>query len=659
MSILGTTAVRTTSSLTTSNLMSALGNTRRQLDEAQNQISTGLAIAKPSQAPDKASVILSLGQRITDREQYQRNLDHASRVLDATDVAMGDVLRQVEQAKSLALEQVNLGDPDIRRNQATVVDGVLTGLLQVANRVFDGVAIFAGDRGGPTPPFDEFLGGIRYTGSSTNMAADIGLLDPLAFTNNGEDAFGALSARVIGDQDLDPLATPETRISDVNGAQGLGVRRGFIVVNVDGQSVNVDLSTIDTLGDVAARVNQAISDIDPAAGSLAVADDGFELAAAVGHTISLEELGEGETAGDLGIRVSVTDGTATGGDVDPRLSALSSVASLGTSVDLSGGLRISQGARTEIADFTGAETIEDMVNVIEKLNLGVRLEINAQGTGVNLRTLVSGVEMSIGEVNGGTTATGLGIRTFARSTRLTDIAHGLHEDVGGIHRNEGQNDMSFRLTDSARDFEVNLDGAVTVGDVIDSIAAAATAAGLTVGQPGDTTTDFNVGLAVDGNGFQIEDNTTGAGTFGIESVLGAPAAGELGLLASPASGNTIIGADVTKARVESVFTHLMELRDSLATNDEAGIFFAGDKIESDLDSLARSAADVGVRSNQVRQQADLNTDVQLSEIALLSQIRDADLTEVIARFSTLQQQLQASFQVGSQNLQQSFLDFLR
>jgi flagellin-like hook-associated protein FlgL len=43
---------------------------------------------------------------------------------------------------------------------------------------------------------------------------------------------------------------------------------------------------------------------------------------------------------------------------------------------------------------------------------------------------------------------------------------------------------------------------------------------------------------------------------------------------------------------------------------------------------------------------------------MLSTLRDADMTEVITKFMQLQQQLQASLQVGAQNMQVSFLDFL-
>jgi flagellin-like hook-associated protein FlgL len=51
--------------------------------------------------------------------------------------------------------------------------------------------------------------------------------------------------------------------------------------------------------------------------------------------------------------------------------------------------------------------------------------------------------------------------------------------------------------------------------------------------------------------------------------------------------------------------------------------------------------------------------MKLAEQSLLSGLQDADVTEVITRFTQLQQQLQASMQAGAQNLHLSFLDYLR
>jgi flagellin-like hook-associated protein FlgL len=44
---------------------------------------------------------------------------------------------------------------------------------------------------------------------------------------------------------------------------------------------------------------------------------------------------------------------------------------------------------------------------------------------------------------------------------------------------------------------------------------------------------------------------------------------------------------------------------------------------------------------------------------MLSELQDADMTEAITRFTQLQQQLQATLQVGATNMRMSLLDFLR
>jgi len=97
----------------------------------------------------------------------------------------------------------------------------------------------------------------------------------------------------------------------------------------------------------------------------------------------------------------------------------------------------------------------------------------------------------------------------------------------------------------------------------------------------------------------------------------------------------------------------------LDTDDSSGITLAGEKVERDIERLASVRAGVGVRSRRVEQQQRRSEELKTTEQTMLSEIRDADLTEMITRFVQLQQQLQASLQVGSQNLQLSFLDFLR
>jgi flagellar hook-associated protein 3 FlgL len=75
--------------------------------------------------------------------------------------------------------------------------------------------------------------------------------------------------------------------------------------------------------------------------------------------------------------------------------------------------------------------------------------------------------------------------------------------------------------------------------------------------------------------------------------------------------------------------------------------------------VSQARATVGVRAQRVESQQQRSQDLGLMEEVLLSDLQDADITEVITRYTQLQTELQASLQVGAQNLQLSLLDFLR
>jgi flagellar hook-associated protein 3 FlgL len=655
MSRINSTSLRTTQQLSSNQLLSALRRTQKDLAASQRQITTGLLVSRPSDDPSRISSILSLHAVLRVREQNERNLGHAESVLNATDQALSDVTDLAQEAKSLVISQIGVtSNADTRASESVVVDAQLRAVLDTANRVFQGISLFGGRRStGSGLAFEEFLGGVRYVGAETNLTNDVGLSGVVEINSNGKDVFNALSARVRGSVDLSPGASSGTRLADLNGAQGVGVRGGSVEVVIDGSPVTVDLSDAETLGDVLARVNDAIASVDATAGSLGIVATGLSLTAGAGHTIAVGEVGTGQTAQDLGIELSATAGAVAGVDVDPRLTELTRVSDLGAALDLTGGLKITQGGVTKVADFSSAQTVQDLIQAVERLNLGVRMGINDSGTGLDLVTEVSGLELSVGENGGGTTGEDLGLWTWGLATELGDFRHG-----AGVSNLEGEDDFTVELHDG-RTFNVDIDGAVTVSDVIGAVQAAASGAGLSVGGVGASGTDFNIGLALDGNGLVLEDGTIGGGDFRVRDLGLSLAAQDLGIAAAAGSGGTIAGSDHATVRVESIFTHLMALSAALKNNDSAGIVFAGEGLEGDLERVVRSRAQVGSRSRRMASEQERSSGLKIVEQSMLSDLQDADLTEAITRLTQQRQQLQASLQLGSLNLQLSLLDFLR
>lgn len=639
---------RTTSVMLTQQLYSRLRETQNELLTKQKEITTGKTVLRPSDASDKAAAILYLQSQLANRGQWYRNLDHAQGMLDSADAALGDAKDLMLEAKTIASSQVGVGsDATTRRTEAEVIQANIDGLLEVANRQFSGVSLFGGNNGAKADGkvFESFLGGIRYLGATEDLQNDTGRQEFQPFTSNGLSSFGALSSRVKTDVDLNPQATAATKLSSLGGATLQGVRKGPIEVSVDGTVVSVDLTTADTMGDVVTRINAAINDVDPAAGSLAVAGEGFTLTGAAGHTITIADVGSGKVAADMGIAITSGGAATAGAALAPKLTLTTPISALATTVDWASGITVTQGETTKTADFSGAATVEDLMNVVKDLGLGVRLSINEAGTGLDFVSEVSGLSLSVGE-NGGTTAQDLGIRTFGATTKLTDFRNGL-----GVGNVEGENDFAISLHDG-RSFNVNIDGATTVGGVVGAINAAAAAAGI-------APADFTAGLATTGNGIAMSDGTAGGGAFAVNNLGQSLAADHLGIRKSAGTGGTIAGDDVAKVRVENLFTHLSDLREALKGDDTLGITLAGTSIEDDLDKLVQSRAEIGVEAQRVDSTRERSKDLELTEKSMLSDLQDADLTEVITRFTQLQMQLQASMQVGAQNLQMSLLDYLR
>lgn len=628
----------------TNDLSQRINQVQQNLFNTQNEISTGKKVSQPSDDPTSVSAILYLNQQVALEGQYQKNLNQSSGVLNQADSALSNLANTLRSAQSLASSQIGVGsDASTRLAQAQVVNSQLQSAIQQANSQYDGINVFGGTAGGT--PFESFMGGVKYNGSTSDLTTQTGNGSTSVINSNGETAFGALSTRVKSPVDLKPQATSSTLVSAVGGATGAGVASGSVQVTVDGTAVTVDLSNLSTLGDVAARINQAISQVNPSAGSLSVSSAGFTLNANAGHSISIANQANGSTASDLGIAINASSGSTVGQDVNVQLTPETKLANLGTSVDWTSGMQITQGSQTKTLDLSGATTVQDVMNRVNQLGFGLKLQINSSKTGLNLVDTVSGLNLSVGE-NGGTTATDLGLRTYSDNTKLSDFRHG-----EGIQPQQGKNDFSVTLHNGTT-FNVNIDGANTVGDVVNAIQSAATAAGVTAGQ-------FSVGMASTGNGMTFTDNTTGGSSFQIQNLNQSLAATQLGIVGDAGSGNTITGTDNATVQVNNMFTHLINLSGALTKNDSSGITVATSGIQNDLNQVVQARATVGIQSKNVSDQQTQSQDRQTQLQTMLSNLQDANMPKVITQYQQLQTQLQASLQMGAQMNQMNLLNYLQ
>lgn len=661
MTTFPTNLARIPSTLTSQLMMTSITSTNQKLLQVNLQLASGKAIMRPSDNAVAGSTISVLDDILERREQRLRNLSHADGMLSNIDAALADATNLALEAKSIGLSQIGAGsDSATRENQAKVIDSLISEIVNISNRQYQDVYYFAGSATAE-PAMVELLGGYRYQGQGEGIYTDLGLSRAFAITMPATDAFGATSSRVQGANDLDPAMIADTRIVDLNGARGLGVSLGTVIVDVNGTDLSVDLSEAHTVGDVIETLETEIQTIDAGATvSIAASGDQIQITPSAGVTVTISDPAADATAADLGINTTFTGpGGGVGADVDPMLTELMPLSSLSGITVPMGEIRLTNMGQTRDLDLSGCETVQDLMNAVEGLQIGIRVEISDDADRLNFVNELSGGEMSIAEISGGTTATELGVRSFAAGTLLEDFNDGLGVQIlsGNVDPMTGlpdpDLDLDFRVTlKDASTFDVDLAGAETVQDVLDAINDAATAAGIAV------PADFNADLAADGNGIELTDNTGPAVTeFSVTALNGSFAAEDLGLKQST-TGATITGEDRATVAVDSIFDHLIDLRDALRGDNDLGIEIATGKLEDDISRLAEARADIGVRASRVSDATSREEDLKVQDISLRSEVQDLDFVEASVRYASLQQQLQAALATASQIQNLSLLDFL-
>jgi flagellin-like hook-associated protein FlgL len=217
----------------------------------------------------------------------------------------------------------------------------------------------------------------------------------------------------------------------------------------------------------------------------------------------------------------------------------------GTVLDTASGLILTNGDQNVTLDISSLETLEDLFNSIEISGLGLLAEINETGSGINVRSRLSGADLTIGE-NGGTTATQLGIRTYTGATQLANFNRG-----AGVMTTADLEALDTSKLDSVRIFarngvqlNVNLATATSLEDVVDLINGAAGNHFLDP-DPLIGMTSVTAQLTANGNGIDLVDSSSVINSnLRVDAPSGTQAAEYLGFVAS---GTTTMTSTLTDA----------------------------------------------------------------------------------------------------------------
>ncbi len=654
--------------------LNSITRVNSELFGVQDQLATGRAFSRPSQDAVRAAAIAGLDDSLSRSAQRLRNLEVSEGALNVLDSALGEATTLAQEARSLALAQLSAGaDPAERAAQATVVDSMIESLLRIANRESLVGYIFGGTEPGKAP-IEEFNGAFRFTGGiGQGLTPDLAAGRSIPVTLGAANAVGAISGRVKGAVDLNPALTEDTRLSDLRGARNVGISEGSVEVDLgNGESLSVDLSDAETIGDVTDRIEAAIREYESLNSVTILGPGGVGIlgeAITVDAVVPLEfaDVQGGTTGRDLGL---VTDpatpfepASVIGVDLQPKVTLRTPVNALQSLTGTLGTITISNNGLTRTVDLSGAETVGDIKSAIESLNMGVRVAVSEDGTAMNIVSELSTPSdraLSISEGGDGTlTATALGIRSLSRETAIADFNFGKGVEVLSNNATP-ELDVDFEIV-LGDGFEIPIDlspsDLTTVGSVIDSINSQINAALTAAGRP---TTQAEVGLVDGPNGLTVLQDPAIGGAVTIDQRNNSPAAIQLGLLDGrwDAGSSRFVSEDRATVRVESMFTHLLDLRNGLTGNDTFGMQLAAEGVNDAADRLTQSRALVGGFAQRVVGERNREEERTAVDTQVRSGLADADFAEAASRFAQLQTQLEAGLRVAGLSGQLTLLNFI-
>jgi|694.fasta_scaffold00366_45 flagellar hook-associated protein 2 len=324
-----------------------------------------------------------------------------------------------------------------------------------------------------------------------------------------------------------------TKLSKLLDGRGLKFQDGndFRVTLKDGSTVDVNL----TLNPESATVGNLLSALNTAGTgkfTAAIAADGDRLQitdiTGGGGNLTVADLGSGKSAAQFGL-TDTTAGTSLSGDRllagldSPLLSSLKGGDGTG---DLGVLTVTNRNGTTTNINLAAAETVGDVMRLINGSSAGVTAVLNSSRTGILLRDTTGQTTSNLIVANGdGTnTATKLGLVNNSSASQVNSGSLDLQwisssTKLSSLNQGRGIQRGSFTITDTnGQRSAINLAAieAETVGDVIEAI------------------NDLNIGvearLSSKGDGIQLIDTAGGAGNLTVTESGSGTAAADLKLL---------------------------------------------------------------------------------------------------------------------------------
>lgn len=227
---------RVTQRMMTGRELSQLGQASTRMADAQEQMTTGKKLSRPSDGPADTTVALKARAGVAQQTQFQRNADDGQAWLQTIDSALQSANTQVTRAYTLALQGANTATNGQTAENALAdeIDQIKQGLLATANSQYLGRPVFGGTTAGGSAfaqvgvtdssgnPVLDASGNqvqqVQYVGDGGSVNRRVGPDTVVRVDSNGQSVFGSTSDGSSIFDALDKLSTA-LRSSDQDGIQ--------------------------------------------------------------------------------------------------------------------------------------------------------------------------------------------------------------------------------------------------------------------------------------------------------------------------------------------------------------------------------------------------------------------------------------------------------
>jgi len=162
--------------------VTSIDNLQSQLNNAQNQLSTGLRVNQASDAPQQIGDIFQARSDLGSVNQVIQNLNYVQAQVNAGDSAIQSAVQLLQNASVLGSQGAGTNVTQSQRNAlATQIQGILSQVVGLANTQANGVYIFGGDAP-QTQPYQVDSASATGVDRAAPMQATQQIQDPTGIT---------------------------------------------------------------------------------------------------------------------------------------------------------------------------------------------------------------------------------------------------------------------------------------------------------------------------------------------------------------------------------------------------------------------------------------------------------------------------------------------